>query len=48
MEMWPCTSECKAITESELQSTVLLRQSFDQTIDQLRQDWYTCDDGCPL
>ena len=47
MEIWPCTSECKAVTESEVQSIVSLRQSFDKTIDQLRQDLYTCDDGCP-
>ena len=46
MELWPCTSECKAVTESEVQSIVSLRQSFDKTIDQLRQDLYTCDDGC--
>ena len=32
------------IAESEVQS---IRQSFDKTIDQLRQDLYTYDDGCP-
>ena len=37
----PCTSECKAVTESEVQSIVSLTQSFDKTIDQLRQDLYT-------
>ena len=47
MEIWPCTSECKAVTESEVQSIVSLRQSFDKTIDQRRQDLYTCDHGCP-
>ena len=47
MEIWPCTIECKAVTESEVQSIVSLRQSFDKTIDQLRQDLYKCDDGCP-
>ena len=43
MEIWPCTSECKAVTESEVQSQTIV----DKTIDQLRQDLYTCDDGCP-
>ena len=43
----PCISECKAITESEVQSIASLRQSLDKTIDQLRQDLYMCDDGCP-
>ena len=47
MEIWPCTSEYKAVTESEVQCIVSLRQSFDKTIDQLRHDLYTCDDGCP-
>ena len=43
----PCTSDCKAVTESDVQSIVSLRQLFDKTIDQFRQDLYTCDDGCP-
>ena len=44
MEIWPCTNQCKAGTEREVQSIVSLRQSFDKT---LRQDLYMCDDGCP-
>ena len=47
MEICPCTSECKAVTESEVQSIFSLRQSFYKTIDKLRQDLYTCADGCP-
>ena len=43
---WKCTSECKALTPSEVEA-VELKQSFKKPMKELRDALDSCDDGCP-
>ena len=44
---WKCTSECKALTPSEVEAIVELKQSFEKPMKELRDALDSCDDGCP-
>ena len=44
---WKCTSECKALTPSEVEAVVELKQSFEKPMKELRDALDSCDDGCP-
>ena len=44
---WKCTSECKALTLSEVEAVVELKQSFEKPMKELRDALDSCDDGCP-
>ena len=44
---WHCTSECKAVTETEVAAIVCLKQAFEEPMQKLRNALDACDDGCP-
>ena len=44
---WHCSSECKAVTETEIAAIVRLKQAFEEPMQKLRNALDACDDGCP-
>jgi len=44
---WECSSECKPLTETEVDAIVSLRAAFENPMQEVRHALETCDDGCP-
>ena len=44
---WECCSECKPLTEAEVDAIVVLKEAFEKPMQDLRHTLATCDDGCP-
>ena len=44
---WECTSECKSLTDCEVNAILGLKSAFDQPIQSVRQALDTFDSGCP-
>ena len=43
----PCTDKCKQLTESEIKTTVELKEAFSKDVDDFRQILQDVDSGCP-
>ena len=46
-QKWECSSECKPITNVEVDSILTLKAAFENPIQEVRHALDTCDDGCP-
>ena len=44
---WECTIECKKFSGDEVHAILELKESFDQSIQEVRQALDVCDDDCP-
>ncbi len=44
---WNCSTACKRLSCSDIQTIVDLRRRFDEPINAVRKCLATCDDGCP-
>ena len=44
---WECSSECRPVTDTEINAIVALKAAFEKPIQEVRQTLDTCDDGCP-
>ena len=44
---WGCSDECKPLTDTEIDSIVVLKAAFNNPIQKVRHALDTCDDGCP-
>ena len=46
-EMWECHSECKPLSDSEIDTILSFRAAFDLSVEEARQALAKCDYGCP-
>ena len=44
---WACTSECKPLTQAEVDAILDFKEAFEQPMHEVRHVLATCDDGCP-
>ena len=45
---WKCCSECKSISEGEVNAILCLKAAFDLSVEEVRAALTTCDYGCPF
>ena len=45
---WKCSSECKPISEGEVNAILCLKAAFDLSVEEVRAALTTCDYGCPF
>ena len=45
---WKCSSECKPISEGEVNAILCLKAAFDMSVEEVRAVLTTCDYGCPF
>ena len=44
---WECSSECKPVTDAEVDAIVSLKVAFEGPIEKVRHALDTCNEGCP-
>ena len=44
---WECSTECKPISEGEVDAILCLKAAFDLSVGDVRAALNTCDCGCP-
>ena len=44
---WKCSAFCKPLTQSEVDSILLLKRKFEESVRKVQKKLDTCDDGCP-
>ena len=44
---WECTSECKPLTDVEVDAILSLKESFNGPVEEVRHALDVCDEGCP-
>ena len=44
---WECTTECKPLTDAEVDAILTLKESFNGPVEEVRDALDTCDEGCP-
>ena len=44
---WECSSECKPVTDTEVNAILTFKAAFENPIQKVRHALDTCDDGCP-
>ena len=44
---WECTTECKPLSDAEVDAILTLKESFNGPVEEVRDALDTCDEGCP-
>ena len=44
---WECSTECKPLTNTEVDAILTLKEAFNGEIEEVRHALDTCDEGCP-